>query len=58
MNMMFEDLDDILNVATLTEVLGMSKNTVLKLLASGELPGKKIGREWRILKSELIKSLK
>lgn len=55
--MNFDELDDILDVKALMVVLGLSKNTVLKLLKQGNIPGKKVGREWRVLKSELINYL-
>lgn len=33
-------------------LLRMSRPTLLKLLQSGEVKGQKIGREWRIYKSQ------
>jgi len=35
------------------EWLGVSPQTVYRLLRSGELPGRKIGQQWRIHKGEL-----
>jgi len=34
-------------------VLGISINTIFKLLSDGKIPARKIGRQWRILKSDL-----
>lgn len=39
-------------------LLRCSTRTVLELLRQGRLPGKKIGRRWLILESDLRKSLK
>lgn len=55
--MEFDELDDIMDVDTLTIVLGLSKNTVLKLLRAGEIPGKRVGRKWRVTKEMLIRYL-
>ena len=43
----------IVNAEGAGEVLGVSKWTILKMARKGELPGKKVGREWRFVKSEL-----
>lgn len=40
------------------EWLGIHEQTVYRLLRSGELPGKKIGRQWRIHKASLEAYLK
>jgi excisionase family DNA binding protein len=43
-------------VLTFKEALGflrLSKPTLLKLLASGEVRGRRVGRDWRFLRSEL-----
>lgn len=50
---MFEEFDDILSVECITEILGIGRNTALKLLQSGEIPAKKVGRKWRILKEDV-----
>lgn len=36
------------------ELLHVSTKTVLKLARCGELPGRKIGREWRFARNSLI----
>lgn len=50
---MFDDFDELLSVDCIMEILGIGRNTALKLLQSGEIPAKKVGRKWRILKSDL-----
>jgi excisionase family DNA binding protein len=48
-------------VMTLEEAAGflkVSETTVYQLLRSGELKARKVGREWRILKSQLVEFLK
>lgn len=51
---MLEEYDDILSVECLNQILGIGKNTTLKLLKNGEIPAKKVGHQWRILKKDLI----
>jgi excisionase family DNA binding protein len=38
--------------------LKVSETTVYQLVRSGELKARKVGREWRILKSQLVEFLK
>lgn len=52
------DFDDILNSFAVQYILGLSRSTTLRLLKKGVIPGKKVGRQWRILKSDLILFLK
>ena len=49
---------DIMRVDEAADLLGKHPDTVRSLLRKGELPGRKIGREWIMLKSELEKFLK
>ena len=49
---MFDQYEDLLNVNCVMEILGIGRNTALKLLKTGEIPAKKVGREWRIVKSD------
>ena len=51
---MFDEYDDILDTYALQYILGLSKNTVLKLLQNGTIPSKKVGKKYRILKTDLI----
>jgi len=46
---------------TMTEVqnyLRITKPTMVKILKEGKLKGKKVGKQWRILKSEVDRYLK
>lgn len=52
------DYDDILDSFAVEYILGLSRSTTLRLLRNGTIPGKKIGRKWRILKSDLLLFLK
>lgn len=51
---MLEEYEDILSARTVSYILGIGKNLTLKLLRNGEIPAKKVGNKWRILKSDLI----
>lgn len=46
--------DQLFTVDETAEFLGISDNTVLKLVNSGKLPGKKFGRAWKFKKSDLL----
>ena len=48
-------------IMTMTEVqnyLRITKPTMVKILKEGKLKGKKVGKQWRILKSEVDRYLK
>ncbi len=47
---MFKDYPDVLNVAQVCEMLRIGKNSVYKLLSSGEIKSRKIGRKYIIPK--------
>ena len=49
---------DIIRVDEAADLLSKHPDTVRTLLRKGELPGRKIGREWIMLKSELEKYLR
>lgn len=48
---------EILNAEEAATVLGVSERLLLRLARDGEVPGKKLGREWRFLRSALRASL-
>lgn len=56
MNMYYEDeeLPAVMTFEEAREYLFTGRNTLLDLLHSGELKGKKIGNKWRIRKEDLI----
>lgn len=49
----WKDAPAILTAEEAAAFLRVHLNTVKKLLADGTLPGKKIGRQWRIDKADL-----
>jgi excisionase family DNA binding protein len=48
---------DILNVHGIAALLAVSTDTVYELLQSGELPGRKVGREWRTTRNAVMRWL-
>ena len=44
---------EIVNADGAAEALGVSRRLVLRLAREGKLPGKKVGREWRFVRSDL-----
>ena len=49
--------NDVLTFKELKEVLNFGKNKIYKLLQNGEIPSTKIGRDYRILKINVINYL-
>ena len=52
--MMFEAYPDILTTKDLQRIFPKNMNAIYDLLKSGELPNFKLGREYMILKSDLL----
>lgn len=50
---MFEKYDDVLTVTDVAEILFVGRNTIYDLLNKGFLKGFRIGRSWRVPKSNL-----
>jgi excisionase family DNA binding protein len=48
---------DILDVRGIAALLSISTDTVYDLLASGELPGRKVGRKWRTTRNAVLRWL-
>jgi excisionase family DNA binding protein len=46
-------MDEILSVAEAARILGVTPNTVRLRLGKGAMPGKKVGRDWALLRSEV-----
>lgn len=55
---MLENYKDILSPSDLASILGASKKSIYKLLSSGEIASRKIGRRYFICKDNLIQYLK
>lgn len=49
-----EPTKDILNIDEAAQLLGVSSKTFAKVLREGEIPGRKIGREWKFSRLALI----
>ena len=45
----------LLSVSEVAEILKVSNEFVRRLIRQGSIPGRKIGREWRVEESELLK---
>lgn len=56
-NTICQDFPDVLNVAHLCEILGISRKLAYRLLKEGEIEYLLIGRSYRIPKVNLIKYL-
>lgn len=50
---MFEKYDDVLTVTDVAEILFVGRNTIYDLLNTGCPKGFRIGRSWRVPKSNL-----
>ena len=48
---------EVMNPEETAKYLGISKVTLYKFLRNGEIPARKIGRQWRIIKVALDKFL-
>lgn len=51
---MLEEFGDVLCIEELCEVLQIGKNSAYRLLQTGELSARRIGRIWRIPKTAVI----
>lgn len=49
-------MEKLLTVKEVADRLQLSVETVKKMLRSGEIPGRKYGRQWRVSPSELMQS--
>ena len=49
--------DETLTVAEVAEILKLGPRTIYKLAKKRIIPARRVGKEWRILRSELIKYL-
>ena len=46
---------DVLHVPGIAALLGVSADTIYDLLASGQLPGRKVGRKWLTTRSAVMR---
>ena len=45
---------DVISLKQLQDILGIGKNTALRLVGSGEISGHKVAGKWRILKEDVL----
>lgn len=57
MNEMFKDYPDVVSVGQLKEMLQIGQVLAYKLVKEGEIKSRKVGREYKILKSPVIEYL-
>ena len=55
---MLNNTKDILTLKELQELLHIGKNTALRLVQSGEIEAFKVGKQWRIVREDIIRYLK
>ncbi len=53
----WEQVPLLIDIPYASVLMGVSPETVRRELASGKLKGNKVGREWRILKSDIMARL-
>jgi excisionase family DNA binding protein len=47
--------DEILTVGQVSKLLKLHQRTIYKLVRNGTIPGRRVGKSWRFLKSEIVK---
>lgn len=52
---LFYNYPDVVNIKQFQEMVGVSKKTAYRILRSGEIECRKIGREYRIPKINIIR---
>ena len=57
MNEMFKDYPDVVSVGQLKKMLQIGQVLAYKLVKEGEIKSRKVGREYKILKSTVIEDL-
>jgi len=49
--------DEILTAGQVSKLLKLHQRTIYKLVRNGTIPGRRVGKSWRFLKSEIMKFL-
>ncbi len=52
------EMDEVLTLEELAAYLKVSETTAYALVRSGDVPGRKVGREWRFLKTSVVEWLR
>lgn len=55
---MLNNTKDILTLKELQKLLHIGKNTALRLVQSGEIEAFRVGKQWRIVREDIIRYLK
>ncbi|MBP9802498.1 helix-turn-helix domain-containing protein [Patescibacteria group bacterium] len=55
---MEKPMDEMLTLKETRDILKVSRNTMYALVRDGVIPARKVGSEWRILRSNLIEWMK
>jgi len=55
---MYEKIPEIMTVKECQNILKIGKNTLLKLISSGEIEAFRIGNRWKIPKESVIEFIK
>jgi len=55
---MLNNTKDILTLKDLQELLHIGKNTALRLVQNGEIEAFRVGKQWRIVREDIIRYLK
>ena len=57
MNRLLNEYPEILNISDVAEILGVSTNTVRKLIKDNSLHGVKVGKRYKVTKNRLLSYL-
>jgi excisionase family DNA binding protein len=49
--------DEILTVGQVSKLLKLHQRTIYKLVRNGTIPGRRVGKKWRFLRSEIMNFL-
>lgn len=55
---MLNNTKDILTLKDLQELLHIGKNTALRMVQNGEIEAFRVGKQWRIVREDIIRYLK
>ncbi len=55
---MLNNTKDILTLKELQKLLHIGKNTALRLVQNGEIEAFRVGKQWRIVREDIIRYLK
>lgn len=55
---MLNNIKDILTLKELQELLHIGKNTALRMVQNGEIEAFRVGKQWRIVREDIIRYLK